>query len=94
MSSSVCREPRQVQKRMRQLEAEAAGLRAQLCRAQRLATVGTMAAMVAHEFNNILTPIVNYAQLARTNPKLAEKAIDKAANGGESRWTFSLGHTL
>jgi signal transduction histidine kinase len=65
------------------LASEVQSLRQQLRHAQRLAAVGTMTAMVAHEFNNILTPIVNYAQMARTNPKLAEKAIDKAANGGE-----------
>ncbi len=65
------------------LQLEVDSLRRQLQHAQRLAAVGTMAAMVAHEFNNILTPIVNYAQMARTNPKLAAKAIDKAADGGQ-----------
>jgi signal transduction histidine kinase len=38
--------------------------------------------MVAHEFNNILTPIVNYAQLARGNPALLAKAVSQAADGG------------
>ena len=71
------------QEQLDRLESEVESLRQQLRHAQRLAAVGTMTAMVAHEFNNILTPIVNYAQMARTNPKLAEKAIDKAANGGE-----------
>jgi two-component system sensor kinase FixL len=42
-----------------------------------------MMAMVAHEFNNILTPIINYAQLARKNPRLADKAIARAADGGK-----------
>jgi signal transduction histidine kinase len=65
------------------LNAEVAVLREQLRRAQRLATVGTMTAMVAHEFNNILTPIINYARMAKTNPKFAGKAIDRAADGGE-----------
>ena len=63
--------------------AEVEALREQLHRAQRLAAVGTMTAMVAHEFNNILTPIINYAQMARTNPKLTDKAIAKAADGGQ-----------
>jgi signal transduction histidine kinase len=58
-------------------------LREQLRRAQALATLGTMTAMVAHEFNNILTPIVNYAQLARNNPRLQAKAISQAAAGGK-----------
>jgi signal transduction histidine kinase len=71
------------QEHIEQLESEVQSLREQLHHAQRLAAVGTMTAMVAHEFNNILTPIVNYAQMARTNPKFAGKAIDKAASGGE-----------
>src|SRR5947208_17132554 len=33
-------------------------LREQLTESQRLATIGTIAAVIAHEFNNILTPVV------------------------------------
>ena len=65
-----------------QLQQEVKALRDQIRRSQRLATVGTMTAMVAHEFNNILTPIINYAQLAKVNPALSEKAIARAAEGG------------
>jgi signal transduction histidine kinase len=43
--------------------------------------MGTMAAMVAHEFNNILTPIGNYARMAQKNPALSEKALIHAADG-------------
>ena len=64
------------------LRVEVESLRRQLRQAQRLATMGTMTAMVAHEFNNILTPIVNYAQLASENPQFASKAVAKAADGG------------
>src|SRR5437764_4413861 len=39
-------------------------LREQLTESQRLATIGTIAAVIAHEFNNLLTPIVSYAQYA------------------------------
>lgn len=42
---------------------EAEHLRQQLLRAQRLSSVGTLASSVAHEFNNILTTIMNYAKL-------------------------------
>jgi len=38
-------------------------LREQLLRAQRLSSVGTLASSVAHEFNNILTTLINYAKL-------------------------------
>ena len=71
------------EEQLRQAMAEVQALREQLRRAQRLATMGTMTAMVAHEFNNILTPIINYAQMAQSNPKLADKAIAKAADGGQ-----------
>lgn len=70
------------------LEAEVEALRHQLRRAQRLATVGTMTAMVVHEFNNILTPIINYAQLARKNPAMVDKAISSAADGGKRACTI------
>lgn len=39
-------------------------LREQLTESQRLATIGTIAAVIAHEFNNLLTPIVSYSQFA------------------------------
>jgi signal transduction histidine kinase len=38
-------------------------LRQQLLRAQRLSSVGTLASSVAHEFNNILTTILNYSKI-------------------------------
>jgi signal transduction histidine kinase len=75
--------PRTHAEQLERLSAEVAALRAQLRQAQRLAAVGTMTAMVAHEFNNILTPIISYAQLAKRNPALQAKAIDRAADGGQ-----------
>jgi signal transduction histidine kinase len=39
-------------------------LRQQLLQAQRLSSVGALASSVAHEFNNILTTIINYAKQA------------------------------
>jgi len=65
------------------LQAEVDALRTQLRSSQRLATLGTMTAMIAHEFNNILTPIMNCAQMARMNPELMDKAINRAAHGGQ-----------
>jgi signal transduction histidine kinase len=71
------------QEKLHRLTKEVAALRRQLRQSQRLATVGTMTAMVSHELNNILTPIINYAQMARKNPALVEKAITRAAEGGQ-----------
>lgn len=66
--------------RLRQLEADIARLQKGLLHAQRLTTLGTLAAVVAHEFNNILTPVISYAQLAlnrRDDHDLAIKALEK-----------------
>jgi signal transduction histidine kinase len=46
-----------------------------------LAAVGMAWAMTAHEMNNLLTPVGNYAQLALSHPEdkeLAQKALTKA----------------
>jgi signal transduction histidine kinase len=60
-------------------------VRDQLMESQRLATIGTIAAVIAHEFNNLLTPIVSYSQFAlqsaeSENPdlELIKKALGKA----------------
>jgi signal transduction histidine kinase len=56
-------------------------LRFQITRLQPLATLGVNTAMIAHEINNLLTPIGTYAQLAMQNSDdtaLKEKAIEKA----------------
>jgi two-component system NtrC family sensor kinase len=75
--------PESQQEKLERLTAEVESLREQLRAAHRLATVGTMTAMVSHELNNILTPIINYAQMARKNPALVEKAIRSAAEDGQ-----------
>lgn len=47
-----------------QMQQQLSALRDQLTESQRLATIGTIAAVIAHEFNNLLTPIVSYSQFA------------------------------
>jgi signal transduction histidine kinase len=76
-------ETRTADEEIQRLREEVSTLQEQLRHTQRLAAVGTMAAMVAHEFNNILTPVINYAQMAQRNPSLVPKAIDRAADGGK-----------
>jgi two-component system, NtrC family, sensor kinase len=49
---------------------------------QALANIGISTSMIAHEINNLLTPISNYAELALKHPEdkpLTEKALQKAA---------------
>lgn len=69
--------------RVAPLHQELEKVRRQLRHCERLVTVGTMTAMVVHEFNNLLTPIVNYAQLAQRNPKMTDKALARAISGGK-----------
>jgi len=73
------------------LPTEAAQLREQLLRAQRLSSVGTLASSVAHEFNNILTTIINYAKLG-LRPETAEparlQALDKILKGSQRAATI------
>src|SRR5579864_9830690 len=60
-------------------------LQDQLTESQRLATIGTIAAVIAHEFNNLLTPIVSYSQYAlqsaeseKPDMELIRKALSKS----------------
>lgn len=56
-------------------------LKKELVWSNRLTTLGTMSAVLAHEYNNLLTPILSYAQLALANPDdrdLNHKALQVA----------------
>jgi len=61
-------------------------LREQLLRAQRLSSVGTLASSVAHEFNNILTTIINYAKLGLrpdSNEAARMQSLEKILKGSQ-----------
>jgi signal transduction histidine kinase len=61
-------------------------LREQLLRAQRLSSVGTLASSVAHEFNNILTTLINYAKLGQrpdTTDAMKQQAFEKILKGSQ-----------
>ena len=65
--------------RLREIEAE-------LEHTHRLAMLGTLVGSIAHEINNILTPVVSYAELAKLHPDDAElgaKALARASAGAE-----------
>lgn len=66
-------------------EARLTSVKEQLAESQRLATIGTIAAVIAHEFNNLLTPIVSYCQFAlqgvekgKPDMELVTKALSKS----------------
>ena len=62
-----------------QLRDEVQALREQLAHAQRLASLGELASTTAHEFNNVLMTILNYAKLGLRHKDDAtrDKALDK-----------------
>jgi signal transduction histidine kinase len=64
---------------------ETESLRQQLLQAQRLSSVGELASSVAHEFNNILTTIINYAKMGSRaqNTAAQQQAFEKILKGGQ-----------
>jgi signal transduction histidine kinase len=68
-----------VQHQLAGLERQFADLREQVAQLQRLASLGTLSAILAHEFNNMLAPVVSYSQYAlqRNDPQLARTALEK-----------------
>jgi len=72
---------------LRENEIRIRNLEQQLQALQKLATVGTMAYMTAHEFNNLLVPIINYATLAlqhQNDTELIHKALAKVVKNGNN----------
>lgn len=66
-------------------------LQAQVRQAQKLASLGATAAMIAHEFNNLFTPIVAYARhaLDTSDVPLMKKALEKTLTQVETMRNMS-----
>lgn len=75
------------------LERQIAELRQQLLQAQKLSSVGALAASITHEFNNILTTVINYAKmgLRHKDAKTREKAFDKILSAGQRASKITTG---
>ncbi|HZW08964.1 MAG TPA: HAMP domain-containing sensor histidine kinase [Phycisphaerales bacterium] len=72
--------------RIEELEAQLSRARAEFEASSRLSTLGLLTGAIAHEFSNILTPVLSYARAALERPddrELASKALDRAAKGVE-----------
>jgi signal transduction histidine kinase len=74
-----------IQQQFASAQAQLDSLRQALTDSQRLATIGTIAAVIAHEFNNLLTPVVSYSQYAlqsaesdKPDMELIKKALTKS----------------
>ena len=72
---------------------ETDSLRQQLLQAQRLSSVGELASSIAHEFNNILTTIINSAKLGMRNPDVEEKqkAFERVTKAGQRAAAIAVG---
>ncbi|MDP9172997.1 MAG: ATP-binding protein [Planctomycetota bacterium] len=89
-ASSLASIEESLTRQLAQTQGQLDGLRDQLMESQRLATIGTIAAVIAHEFNNLLTPIVSYSQFALQSAQsetpdmpLICKALTKAFQSSE-----------
>jgi signal transduction histidine kinase len=72
--------------RINELELRLSNARAELETSGQLRTLGLLAGAIAHEFNNILTPVLSYARVALDAPgdaELGRRALEKAAEGVE-----------
>jgi signal transduction histidine kinase len=72
--------------RIDELEGRLSSARAEMETSTQLQTLGLLAGAIAHEFNNILTPVLSYARAALDDPadtELGHKALQKAADGVE-----------
>lgn len=65
-----------IEKRLSEALEELSVVREQLLQTQRLATIGTIAAVIAHEFNNLLTPIISYSQYALQGVEKGQPDLD------------------
>src|SRR5205809_5109037 len=73
------------------VQTETEQLREQLLQAQRLSSVGALASSVAHEFNNILTTIINYAKMGlkcEGDDASRTQALEKILKGSQRAATI------
>ncbi len=52
-------------------------------RSEKMATIGLLATGIAHEFNNIMSGISGFAQLAETNPAFKDRLVELAKSQSE-----------
>ena len=80
---SILQRRKSLHKNLTEQKQQIVKLRAQSAQTQAMANLGMLSSMIAHEMNNILTPLGTYAELALANPDdaaLTQKALNKAAS--------------
>ncbi len=85
---------------LEQLQAENAKRRGQLAdlqqrlvEAQKLGAVGALASSITHEFNNILTTVINYAKMGvrHKQASIRDKAFDRILSSGQRAAKITTG---
>jgi len=80
--ASVLQKRRTLHRQLAEQQSSNEQLKSQIEQMETLANLGMVSAMIAHEMNNILTPLGSYAQLAINHPEdknLVQKTIQKTA---------------
>lgn len=82
-----------LQQEIRRLEGVVAELHSQLIQAQKLGSIGTLASSITHEFNNILTTVINYAKMGvrHRDDAVRDKAFDKILSAGQRASKITTG---
>lgn len=82
-----------LQERVDELGQRVEALQQQLLHAQRLNSVGALTSSITHEFNNILTTVINYAKMGLRHKDAAtrDKAFDKILNAGQRASKITTG---
>lgn len=75
------------------LEEQVALLKQQLAQAQKLTALGELVGTTAHEFNNVLTTVINYAKmgLRHRDAETRDKAFDKILAAGNRAARITTG---
>jgi len=84
--ASITEKRLSLHKYLKEQQQENNALKSQLAQLQHLANIGTVSYMIAHEINNLLTPLRNYAAVALENPDdkaFVEKALQKTVRNCE-----------
>lgn len=84
---------RELQAQVQELQQQVRQLQTQLMQAQKMSAVGSLASSITHEFNNILTTVINYAKMGIRHKDVAtrEKAFDKILAAGQRASKITTG---
>ncbi|QDV51246.1 sensor histidine kinase [Gimesia fumaroli] len=82
-----------LEKRVQELESQIEDYQKQLIHAQKMSSVGALASSITHEFNNILTTVINYAKLGlrHKEEERREKAFTKILSAGQRAAKITTG---